>query len=162
MSLFVRPLLVLPSVGNINNPLPATGSYSAADTQSAACFVEFFPDGTIEIGFSVFPSLFFNWFTPTTPNIGDNYWIRFTLTSTTGTNNSGPNYTSWTLEPSTSGSTFWMNLNTSRQFNVYAFSVSSTMNRTATYTVEIATDPGGTNIVATGTPYTLTVQATPF
>jgi hypothetical protein len=72
----------------------------------------------------------YNWITPTTGST--TYYVRATLDS--GTFNSG-----------TTGS--WLALTSNRSWLVRVFTLSS---RSTTATFEIATDSGGTNVVATG------------
>jgi hypothetical protein len=72
----------------------------------------------------------YNWITPTTGST--TYYVRATLDS--GTFNSG-----------TTGS--WLALTSNRSWVVRVFTLSS---RSTTATFEIATDSGGTNVVATG------------
>ena len=78
-----------------------------------------------------------NWTTPTTAGIGSSYWVRCTQTSSSG--------------PSTEygeSRGVWHQLNTGR-----IFGVEKTANGLSTrvYTFEIASDSGGSNIVATAT-----------
>ena len=78
-----------------------------------------------------------NWTTPTTASIGSSYWVRCTQTSSSG--------------PSTEygeSRGVWHQLSTGR-----IFGVSKTANGLSTrvYTFEIASDSGGSNIVATAT-----------
>jgi hypothetical protein len=75
-----------------------------------------------------------NWTTPITAGIGSSYWIRFTQTGTFGGSSE-----------SGDGRGIWYQLSDIRSYGLY---------RTANgaggrqYTVEIATDSGGSNIVA--------------
>lgn len=82
-----------------------------------------------------------NWATPTTAGIGSSYWIRFTQTSFSG----GPGN-------SATGSTGWLQLSTARISTVTTGGISSA---SAAYTIQIATDSGGSNIIATATNTTL-------
>jgi hypothetical protein len=86
-----------------------------------------------------------NWTTPTTAGIGSSYWIRVTQTSSSG--------------PSTEygdSRGVWLQLNTGRTFGV-----EKTANGLSTrvYTFEIASDSGGSNIVAskTGVQYNIEI-----
>jgi hypothetical protein len=88
-------------------------------------------------GSSVGPSG--NWGSPTTGGLGNSYWIRFTRTDSS----LGGGSTS-------TGSTGWMSLDAQRVINVnhagvYGGGIYST------YSVDIATDSGGSNIVASAT-----------
>jgi len=76
---------------------------------------------------------FNTWGTPTGGSPGSNYWIRFTRTGTFG-------------DQASTASTGWQQLNTARDI-----SVSSGTNGEATYTIEIASDSGGSNILTTRT-----------
>jgi hypothetical protein len=78
-----------------------------------------------------------NWTTPITAGIGSSYWIRATQTSSSG--------------PSTeygASRGVWLQLNSQRTFGV-----SKTANGLSArvYTFQIASDSGGSNIVATAT-----------
>lgn len=82
------------------------------------------------------------WFTPVTPGIGANYWVRATVTS--GSFSSGIAGT-------------WLNLGTSRSWSRSQNSIGSS---TVQFTIDIASDSAGSNIVATGS-FTLTAQFNP-
>jgi hypothetical protein len=78
-----------------------------------------------------------NWTTPTTAGIGSSYWVRCTQTSSSG--------------PSTqygNSRGVWHQIS-----GAPVFGVSKTANGLSTrvYTFEIASDSGGSNIVATAT-----------
>ena len=88
-----------------------------------------------------------NWATPTTAGIGSNYYIRFTRTFFSGS--FGGN----TATPSTG----WLQLNLGEGIAVYNGSGDAVV--TADYTIEIATDSGGSNIVATASLITLNALA---
>lgn len=76
-----------------------------------------------------------NWTTPTTGGIGSSYWIRFTQTSSTG----GSTETG-------SGRGVWNQLSGNPSFGL---SRSGNGYGQRIYTVQIASDSGGSNIVAT-------------
>lgn len=86
-----------------------------------------------------------SWTTPTTAGIGSSYWIRFTQTGSSGAGQ--------TEYGSPRG--VWVSLSGSPYFGV-----SRTANGAGyrQYTVEIASDSGGSNIVATKTNVELTVE----
>lgn len=73
-----------------------------------------------------------SWFTPTTAGIGSSYWVRYTVTSGTATTNGASSFTQ---------------LNAARSITKSA----SAGTASCTFTIEIATDSGGTNIVLTST-----------
>ena len=79
-----------------------------------------------------------NWATPTTTGIGSSYWIRFTQTGSSG----GP------ITNTGNARGVWIQITP-----VLYFGISVTANGAfyKQYTVEIATDSGGSNIVATKT-----------
>jgi hypothetical protein len=79
-----------------------------------------------------------NWASPTTSGIGSGYWVRFTETASSGAGQ--------TVYGSARG--VWHQLS-----SAHTFGVSRTANGGGyrTYTVQIATDSGGSNIVATKT-----------
>jgi hypothetical protein len=81
-----------------------------------------------------------NWGSPTTGGAGSSYWVRFTRTSYTPIG--GPEYSTAT--------TGWENLGVARSINVYTF-FDNIDASSGTYTIEIATDSGGANIIATRT-----------
>jgi len=78
-----------------------------------------------------------NWFAPTTPGIGSSYWIRATLLSgpTPNTNNVSPPFGVWY---SLSGSPQW------------GHNINPLGDALIEILFEIATDAGGSNIVASG------------
>lgn len=81
-----------------------------------------------------------NWGSPTTAGAGGNYWVRFTRTSYTPIGD--PEFSTAT--------TGWENLGVNRF--VSAFTSFDSLNSTsATYTIQIATDSAGSNIIATRT-----------
>lgn len=85
-----------------------------------------------------------NWGTPTTAGIGSNYWVRYTRTSTSGTGSS-------------TATTGWLQLNTGRQISATKSNPNVGV-YTATWTIDLATDSSGTNIVKTFTNVSLTAE----
>jgi hypothetical protein len=80
---------------------------------------------------------FTNWATPTTGGVGSSYWVRFTQTSSvSGTNETGSARNTWVA---LSGSPYF---GVQRTLGGYG---------SRTYTIQIASDSGGSNIVATVT-----------
>lgn len=78
-----------------------------------------------------------NWGTPATAGIGSSYWVRFTRT----VNAFPPS----TADPSTG----WLQLSANRGVAVYNGNNGGVA--TGVYTIEISTNSGGTNIIATAT-----------
>jgi hypothetical protein len=107
---------------------------------NAVATISFLSDGTITTsmldsdGGSTIGSS--NWGQPTTTGIGANYWIRLTATSGTFTTN---------------GASGWTNLASTVSATKSAFSGTASV----TFTIEIATDAAGANIVLTSTGNTL-------
>lgn len=105
--------------------------------------ITFNSNGTISLGTSNLGTQGSgNWATPTTTNIGSSYWIRATQTGSYGTGGIG----GATQYGSTRG--VWISLQ-----NVPTYGVSRTGNGMGGfyYTFQIATDSGGSNIIATVT-----------
>lgn len=87
-----------------------------------------------------------NWVNPTSSTIGDSYWVKFTLTSTSGS------YGSY------SGSTDWVQLNSDQNVAVAVSNTGTSLRtRSATYNVQISNSYNGT-VLGSGT-ITLTAQA---
>ncbi len=95
-------------------------------------------NGTVTIGGSgsLTASSNPNWYTPTTTGAGNSYWIRFTQNTSNGGTLGGDALNTWHA------------LSTGRMLTLYR---SSTGFSTRTFTVQIATDSGGSNIVSSGT-----------
>jgi hypothetical protein len=85
-----------------------------------------------------------NWGTPTTSGIGSSYWIRFTRTAQDIPSGG----------QSSSASTGWLSLSTAQQVTVYNPASGGTFS--ATYSIQISTDSGGSTIVASCTGCQLT------
>jgi hypothetical protein len=85
----------------------------------------------------VFSAAMGNWSTPTTVGIGSSYWIRFTQTSSSG----------GTVETG-SARGVWISLSITPNFGLESTGGPGALGE-RTYTVEIASDSGGSNIVAT-------------
>ena len=105
-----------------------TGTYNSADS-----YVLFYADGTT----ATTAGAGANWFTPTTPAVGDGYYIRFTKQSGDGT--LVVSHSDWGVMSGTTSA-----------------SIDKFFKATAVVLVEISSDSGGSTIVASGT-YTLTV-----
>jgi hypothetical protein len=97
------------------------------DPNDASARVTLVNDGTVtrvSVG-----SMMSNWYTPTTAGVGASHWVRATVTS-------------GSLSSGTTGS--WVSINTNPAW-VCSQTVIGT--KTATVTLELATDSGGANIV---------------
>lgn len=81
-----------------------------------------------------------NWGSPTTASIGSNYWIRFTRTATAS-------FGSPTAATNSTASTGWLQLSTSRE--IYIDRNPGQNFFSATYTIEISSDSGGSTILTT-------------
>jgi hypothetical protein len=77
-----------------------------------------------------------NWATPTTAGVGTGYWIQWTRTAFSG----GPGN-------SASPTSGWQQLNTAQ--NILVYNSGTVLTVSAQYTINIATDSAGANIVAT-------------
>lgn len=113
-----------------------------------AAFAEyrFQTDGTITYGNnSTFSGSMGNWASPTTTGIGSSYWVRFTETASDGDS---------TVIGSARG--VWIQMSSAR-----IFGLEKTTGGLAyrVYTIQIATDSGGSNIVATKTGATIYVES---
>lgn len=157
MSLFARPLGYTITGGTI---VPLTGGTYYANTQglsnaSAGIALTFNNDGTFIISASGIGDVLvdlnplspitLNWFSPTTAGIGSSYWIRFLVSGSP-------------LDFGTTG--VWISLSPS--FQSWSYNVNQIglgfQSRSGTWTVQIASDSGGSNIVTTGT-YNMSVLA---
>lgn len=123
------------SLQSITDSAPFT---SIAINEASPVYVEltFYSDGTwgayLEQGFGPSEG---NWATPTTAGVGASYWIRFTRT-----------FFSIGFNDSSTPTTGWLQLNSSRSISVNNGGTSASAS--ATYTIEIATDSAGSNIIA--------------
>jgi hypothetical protein len=125
-----------------NEPFDAT-PYAGGEPSTAT--LSFLSDGTWSATLEASASKSGNWGTPTTAGAGSGFWIRFTRTFFSGGAGN-----------SATGSTGWLQLNTTRDILVERTSGFGVT--TADYTIEIATDSGGSNIVATASLITLTAS----
>lgn len=85
-----------------------------------------------------------NWGTPTTTSIGSNYWVRFTRTGEVGTGSS-------------TATTGWLQISSNRQISATKDNSMSGV-YSATWTIDLATDSAGTNIVKTFTNVSLIAE----
>jgi hypothetical protein len=92
-----------------------------------------------------------SWGSPTTSGAGSAYWVRFTRTS----------YTPIGSPENSTATTGWLNLGVNPAITVYTY-FDSINASSGTYTIQIATDSGGANIIATATGIQLSaVPGTP-
>lgn len=134
------------SLGSIISGEPFEAQANAPG-ESVAVGLQFNSDGTWQATFEAFGTLDGNWATPTTAGIGSNYYIRFTRTFFSG------GFGGDTATPSTG----WLQLNSGEGIQVFNGSGSAVTS--AEYTIEIATDSGGSNIIATASFITLNALA---
>ena len=86
------------------------------------------------------------WGSPTTTGIGSNYWIRFTRTATNS-------FGTPTAATNSTASTGWLQLSSAREIGISR--TPGQHNFSATYTIEIASDSGGSTILTTLTGITI-------
>jgi len=106
-----------------------TISRTTIDPVNATASLDLLSDGTCTTGAGNNPATKPNWFTPTTPGVGSSYWCKATIIS--GSFSSGS-----TSLQSLSGGAGW----TRSQTTIGTSSVS--------FTLEIFSDSGGTQLVA--------------
>ena len=140
----------------LNNPInvsiAAIPNLSGRSTVPSVGIVRIYfnPDGTYtsESNISTPANPSGNWVTPTTVGIGSGYWIRFTQTASAGFPGGVQNIpTSFTSMSTTLTPAFFM-------LPQYGGSGGS-----RTWTVQIASDPAGTSIVATKTGWVWTAES---
>jgi hypothetical protein len=83
------------------------------------------------------------WGSPSVSGIGSNYWVKFTLNSVSGSTGSA------------TATTGWQQLNAARNVDLLKLN-GGTITYSGNYTVQIASDSGGSNIVATASNFILT------
>jgi len=128
---------------NVSVSLPAMGVYGDLfNSGTAYAELLFYADGSISYASNNGSGSAGRWVNLT--NVGASYWIRFTQTSS---------YSSSTETGSARGT--WHQLSTTRLFGVQR-SLPGAGGRY--YTVQIASDSGGSNIVATRTDVNLEVE----
>ena len=127
-----------------NEPFDAT-PFAGGEPSTAE--LNFLSNGTWSATLEASASKSGNWATPTTTSIGAGYWIRFTRTFFSGGAGN-----------SATASTGWLQLNTTQ--GIFVSRTSGFGVTTADFTIEIATDSGGSNIVATASLITLTASMT--
>jgi hypothetical protein len=125
-----------------NEPFAAT-PYAGGEPSTAE--LNFLSNGTWSATLEASAGKSGNWATPTTTGVGSGYWIRFTRTFFSGGAGN-----------SATGTTGWLQLNTTQ--GVFVQRTSGFGVTTADYTIEISTNSGGSNIVATASLITLTAE----
>lgn len=133
------------AAGVTNSP---GSSFSIADNifydggTAPSANLSFRTDGTwLALGIYSGASQSGNWYSPTTTSIGNSYWIRFTRTAVSGSG-------------TTTTNTGWLQLSSNRTIQATR-TTPSPGSVSATYTIDIATDSAGSNIVKTFTSVNL-------
>lgn len=137
----------------VYDPLSVTSEGASAST---SCIVQLNinADGTWETLVNGITSQSGNWAQPTIPpNVGDLFWVKFTRTAVS---------TSGDGDLSSTDTTSWTQLTTNQGVVVTAadLGAGTTGNSSATYTIELAGDEFGSNIVSTTTDIALTAEWT--
>lgn len=118
-----------------------------SDNESYDVSLLFYTDGTWRFAGYAAGNIEGNWGTPATVGIGSNYWVKWTRTSFfSGSGNSAS---------PTSG---WLQLSSTQQILVVTAGITVA---TATYTIEISSDSGGSVVLASASGVTLTAQIFP-
>lgn len=117
-------------------------SNTTASPTSATAGFEFRRDGTLYsyVNPGAGYTLLGDWVTPKHSTVGDGYWIRVTATAGAFTTSPGAG---------------WLQLSTARYWDEQATVIGP---QETTFTVEIATDSGGTNVVFTKTGNTVLAE----
>ena len=133
------------SAGSVTAP-PAMNFSIAKVLATCTATTTFKTDGSITVfgsgGATTITNTTHNWFTPTTPSVGTRYYLKLTATSGTFTGNPAPTFTI---------------LSSDLAANVNALAGGT---HSVTYTVQIATDAAGTNIVSSQTGNILSADGT--
>ena len=125
--------------------------FDAGAGDTGAVSLRWNADGTMSIlqWPTNYTSLGETWGSPTTAGIGSNYWIRFTRTATNS-------FGSPTAATQSTASTGWVILS-----NAPSISIDRTPGQhdfSATYTIEISSDSGGSTILSTRTGITIALN----
>jgi hypothetical protein len=115
-------------------------SASAVDPLTATAAIRFNTDGTITKTGSGNGSL--SWFTPTSAGIGSSFWVKLTATSGAFSTNAASSF---------------VQMSSNRLANLQQIGAGSAA---VTFTIEIASDSGGSNLVFTRTGNTLSCVVT--
>ena len=129
-----------PGFSSVSLATVPANSYAFYTTSTSINIYLFFnANGTWSVQDDLGEINFGSWGTPTTAGGGSAYWIRFTLTNATPFGTENPFALSG-----------WNNLGSPQycSTNVSFFDIQA---QSATWTIEIATDSGGSNIIATRT-----------
>ena len=105
-------------------------------------------DGTYDVYISGTILASGDWATPTTAGLGSTHWLRVTLTSVAGGSNIGEPNGAIFYTPSDSG---WSSLSMNLLAIAVGVDVGAAGGVYAVYTVQIATDSAGSNIISTST-----------
>ena len=132
------------SLSSLNGATLSGAPYSEPEAYSAT--LAFATDGTWQFDGYATGLVDGSWATPTTAGIGSGYWVRWTRTFFSGGSGN-----------SASASSGWQQLSSARTITV---STGGTAICQADYTLEIATDSSGTNVVATAST-SIVAQITP-
>jgi hypothetical protein len=110
--------------------------YGVMGLGNANAGMTFYTDGTAREKSNSVMSAHTNWTTPGSTGIGSSYWIRRVLTSGSA--------------PTGLANNVWTSLSSAQSLTI---STTSGQTKNSSGTLALATDSGGTNIVATGTYY---------
>jgi len=132
--------------GGILLPLIGSGCSildSVENPSDATASISFATDGSITYGGSDQSAVgSLNWYLPTTAGVGSSFWIRRTITGGSLSTDPGAG---------------WLALSTGRSF-VRNRTTNSEGTNTCTLYFEIATDSGGSNIVATSSSFDINAE----
>jgi hypothetical protein len=131
-------MMLMAAGGGVVNPLAGGEAYDASFSTAIAGW-RFNNNGTVDKRAQAVFTTNHNWFSPPGGTPGASYWARLTVNSGTG--------------PSGSAIGAWIAISTAPQWTL---SRSTTGTTTGSYTIQIASDAAGANIVASGA-YSITV-----
>lgn len=125
-----------------SNPLTGGAFYYTRINLAQTTAIMVNTNGTLEITNNGTVTATHQWYNPTTTGIGNTHWVRFTRTSET---------LAGVGSKSTTASTGWLALTAQQSVQAFANATAGTIaSARGIYTVEIATDSGGSNIVCSG------------